>query len=311
MGSFMALRFAESNSRRLGIGDRCVRRNGVRHVLSAFAALLGASADFGLHIVRAIGRHDTFKSALANALLSGLLISSIIALWFESWCSVVMLSPRKPSGKDPEHLVLTLFPTVLIIPLVLLTNAWLTGSDHLSGFLVRGELIAYAVTCAFALWVRWYEVRSSDAPSAQAFPSKVIAFFRKFSKTDPWHTLENARRCPRVLFAVSIIDRGYAGSIIAPRSVPLMCENLWWHGAKAKGLKLLSLQRIAGRRKLVSRARTLQVDGSDHRVTVLPLASRLAPLPQGMVCRVLRPDGSMIDCSEWPEPEWVAKVLES
>lgn len=29
----------------------------------------------------------------------------------------------------------------------------------------------------------------------------------------------------------------------------------------------------------------------------------------GLVCRLVRSDGSAIECGEWPEPQWVAAVL--
>jgi len=35
----------------------------------------------------------------------------------------------------------------------------------------------------------------------------------------------------------------------------------------------------------------------------------MAAVRSGLVCRLLRSDGCVIECGEWPEPTWVAAVL--
>ena len=43
------------------------------------------------------------------------------------------------------------------------------------------------------------------------------------------------------------------------------------------------------------------------RVTSSPAA--VTAVRGGLVCRLVRSDGSAIECGEWPEPKWVAAVL--
>lgn len=43
------------------------------------------------------------------------------------------------------------------------------------------------------------------------------------------------------------------------------------------------------------------------RVTSSP--SLVGAVRSGVVCRLVRSDGSAIECGEWPEPKWVAAVL--
>jgi hypothetical protein len=89
--------------------------------------------------------------------------------------------------------------------------------------------------------------------------------------------------------------------------------------AKAKGLELRPVyDAIAALRRRGALPRTERPRQRKRksgfvavRVTSSSIAApRAAPVKRdGMVCRLVRPDGCAIECGEWPEPKWVAAVL--
>jgi hypothetical protein len=84
--------------------------------------------------------------------------------------------------------------------------------------------------------------------------------------------------------------------------------------AKAKGLELrpvydaIATLRRRGALPPAGRPRKRKSRFVALRVTSSP--APMAAVRSGLVCRLLRSDGCAIECGEWPEPKWVAAVLE-
>lgn len=87
--------------------------------------------------------------------------------------------------------------------------------------------------------------------------------------------------------------------------------------AKAKGLELRpvydAIATLRRRGALPPTDRPRKRRGkSDSRFVAVQVKS--SPMPAaapsiGLVCRLLRGDGSSIECGQWPQAEWVAAVL--
>jgi hypothetical protein len=85
--------------------------------------------------------------------------------------------------------------------------------------------------------------------------------------------------------------------------------------AKSKGLELRPLYDAIAtlRRRGVlpppARPRKRKAKGRFVAVRVTSSPAPVSSVHSGLVCRLVRSDGSSIECGEWPEPKWVAAVL--
>ena len=85
--------------------------------------------------------------------------------------------------------------------------------------------------------------------------------------------------------------------------------------AKSKGLELRPVYDAIAtlrRRGVLPPPARPRKRKSKSRFVAVRVTSSPAPVSaghSGLVCRLVRSDGSSIECGEWPEPEWVAAVL--
>ncbi len=85
--------------------------------------------------------------------------------------------------------------------------------------------------------------------------------------------------------------------------------------AKSKGLELrpvydaIAALRRRGALAPAGRPRKRKSKGRFVAVRVTSSPRSVGAVRSGLVCRLVRSDGSAIECGEWPEPKWVAAVL--